>query len=335
MAALRVLYAGSPEASARTLELLLAEAAPRGFEICGALSNPPSARGRHKTPEATAVAALAERNGLPVFTPEHLDASCRVEIAAVRPDILVCFAYGRIFGPKFMALFPYGGLNLHPSALPKYRGCTPVNAAILNRDAATAFCVQTISLAMDEGDIVAEHAVPLTGKETAGTLLDAAAEQGAALLATVLQTVARTKQRPQGRMQTGAASYTTVITKENAKIDWAKSAEEIDAAVRAYSPTPGAWTTENGAALKIIAGHAVSAECGPAKEAHTDAGATKNTAAPPCGTVCGINKTEGILICCGRGLYAVTQLQRQGKKAAGFKEFMNGARSFVGTVLGR
>ena len=87
MAALRVLYAGSPEASARTLELLLAEAAPRGFEICGALSNPPSARGRHKTPEATAVAALAERNGLPVFTPEHLDASCRVEIASVRPDI--------------------------------------------------------------------------------------------------------------------------------------------------------------------------------------------------------------------------------------------------------
>ncbi len=328
MAALRVLYAGSPDPSARTLELLLAAADSCGFEICGVLSNPPSARGRRKTPEATPVASFAERNLLPTFTPEHLDGACRAEIAAVRPDILVCFAYGHIFGPKFMALFRFGGLNLHPSALPKYRGCAPVNAAILNRDAATAFCVQTISRAMDEGDIVAEEPVLLTGKETAGTLLNAAAERGAALLANVLRTVAETERIPEGRAQTGAASYTSVISKEDAKIDWSKSAEEIDAAVRAYSPAPGAWTTENGSVLKIIAGHAVGSE-------YWGAGtAAREGAGHPCGAVCAVDKEEGIIIRCKSGLYAVTELQRQSKKAAGFKEFMNGARGFVGTVLG-
>ena len=126
----RVLYAGSPLASARTLEILIERAGQNGFEIAGVLTNPPSARGRHKTLVPTEVQDTAEKYGIPVFAPEHLDSAAREAVAAVKPDILVCFAYGHIFGPKFMELFKFGGINLHPSALPKYRGCTPVNAAI-------------------------------------------------------------------------------------------------------------------------------------------------------------------------------------------------------------
>ena len=325
MPRLKVLYAGSPAAAARTLELLIEYSADSecGFEICGVLSNPPTAKGRHKTPTPTPVTFTAEKFGLSCLTPEHLNAECREQVSMLAPDILVCFAYGHIFGPKFLSLFKFGGLNLHPSALPKYRGCSPVNAAILNRDTETAFTVQTLSLAMDEGNIVRQKKIALTGAETAGSLLNAAAEDGAALLCDALSEISRTGQLPAGTPQIGEASYTTVISKDDAQIDWTKSAEEIDAFVRAYSPEPCAWTTENGSALKILAGKIFSG-----------ASATGADETAVCGTVLQFEKNAGILVQCGGGIYAVTELQRQGKNAAKAKDFINGARSFIGTVLG-
>ena len=137
---IKVLYAGSPESSAKTLEILFNKQADCGFQIAGVLTNPPTAKGRHKELTPTACGA---------FEPEHLDTAAREAIAPLQADILVSFAYGHIFGPKFLALFPCGGVNLHPSLLPKYRGCTPVPAAILNRDKQTAISVQTLSLKME------------------------------------------------------------------------------------------------------------------------------------------------------------------------------------------
>src|SRR5574344_2055104 len=142
---LRVLYAGSPSASALTLQNLIENGASYGFMIVGVLTNPPSAQGRHKILIKTPVAQVAESNNIPVLEPEHLDSVVRDEISLLNPDIFVCFAYGHLFGPKFMDLFRFGGINLHPSALPKYRGCTPVNASILNRDETTAFSIQKVS----------------------------------------------------------------------------------------------------------------------------------------------------------------------------------------------
>ena len=214
---IRVLYAGSPEASAKTLSLLFDGA--DGYEIAGVLSNPPSAQGRHKTPAATAVARFAEERGIPLFTPEHLNAASREEIASIRPDILVCFAYGHIFGPKFLSLFPLGAINLHPSLLPKYRGPAPVNAAILNRDTKTAVTVQTISLAMDEGDILAQEIVELDGSETSFSLLDHCAFRGAEIIKRLLGECASNGKLPEGKKQTGEASYTKIITKDDCRID--------------------------------------------------------------------------------------------------------------------
>ena len=326
MPRLRVLYAGSPAASARTLELLVeySSSEESGFEICGVLSNPPSAKGRHKTPAPTPVAETAAKFRLPCFTPDRLNAESRELVSSLDPDILVCFAYGHIFGPKFLALFKFGGLNLHPSALPKYRGCTPVNAAILNRDRETAFTVQTLSLAMDEGDIVRQKKIALTGTETAGSLLNAAAEDGALIMRDILEEVARTRQTPVGTKQTGDATYTSVITKNDAKIDWTKSVDEIDAFVRAYSPEPCAWTEENGVMLKIIAGKSFAA----VEDLSVDVEAAAS------GTVLRFDKNTGIIVKCGKGFYAIGKLQRQGKNAAEAKDFINGARGFIGTILG-
>ena len=314
---IRILFAGSPEAAKKTLEILSGAQSECGFEIAGVLSNPPSAKGRHKDLIPTPVAALAESAGIPVLTPAHLDAAAREAVSPLKADLLVCFAYGHIFGPKFLELFPLGGINLHPSLLPKYRGCTPVPAAILNRDKQTAVTIQTLGLKMDEGDILAQTVVDLNGTETGESLLNYSAEEGAKLILEVIKICSSEGKLPEGRPQSGEASYTGIITKEDGRINWTESAEIIDAKIRAYYPEPGCWCVENGQTLRIL-------------EARIYTGDTEDAKA---GTVLAFSKADGILIKTGNGVLAVRKLQRQGKNAMDHKNFMNGARNFIGTVL--
>ena len=313
---IRILFAGSPEAAKKTLEILNSAQSEIGFEIAGVLSNPPTAKGRHKDLIPTPVAAFAESQGIPVLTPAHLDGEARDAVRPLKADLLVCFAYGHIFGPKFLELFPFGGINLHPSLLPKYRGCTPVPAAILNRDKQTAVTIQTLGLKMDEGDILEQTVVELNGKETGESLLNYSAEEGAKLILEVIKKCNSEGKLPEGRPQSGEASYTGIITKEDGRINWNESAEVIEAKIRAYYPEPGCWCMENGLPLRIL-------------EASVFSGTFEGTA----GTVLEFSKRDGILIKTGDGILAVKKLQRQGKNAMDYKSFMNGARNFIGTVL--
>lgn len=318
---IKILYAGSPDAARITLERLYDSQAACGFEIAGVLSNPPSAKGRHKALIPTPVAAFAEEKGIPVFTPSHLDAAAREQITPLGADLLVCFAYGHIFGPKFLDLFPLGGINLHPSLLPKYRGCTPVPAAILNRDKQTAVTIQTLGLKMDEGDILAQAAVELNGTETCESLLNYSAQEGANLICSLLSKASSSGKLPEGIPQSGEASYTGIITKEDGKINWNDSADVIEAKIRAYYPEPGCWCMENGQTLRILESKLYEASDIEGLE----------TAVP--GTVLAFSKSDGILIKTGNGVIAVRKLQRQGKNAMDYKSFMNGVRNFIGTVL--
>lgn len=319
---IKVLFAGSPEAARNTLERLITAQSLYDFEVAGVLSNPPSAKGRHKELISTPVAALAAEKGIPVFTPEHLDSAAREAISPLGADILVSFAYGHIFGPKFLALFPMGGINLHPSLLPKYRGCTPVPAAILNCDKQTAVTVQTLSLKMDEGDILAQTRVELDGTETAESLLTYSAEEGAHLIIDILREAAKNGKLPEGKPQVGEPSYTGIITKEDGRINWKDSAQAIEAKIRAYYPDPGCWCMENASPLRIL-----EAKLCP------DLEVKEEWAKAAEGTVLDFSKPHGILIKTGSGIIAVRKLQRQGKNAMDYKSFMNGARNFTGTVL--
>lgn len=318
---IKILYAGSPEAARITLEKLFDSQTTCGFEIVGVLSNPPSAKGRHKDLIPTPVAVFATEKGIPVFTPEHLDSAARDQIRPLGADLLVCFAYGHIFGPKFLELFPLGGINLHPSLLPKYRGCTPVPAAILNRDNQTAVTIQTLGLKMDEGDILAQTIVDLKGTETGESLLNYSAEEGAQLITGLLSETSKTGKLPAGKTQSGEASYTGIITKEDGKINWKESVAVTEAKIRAYYPDPGCWCIENGTTLRILEARLFEGNC----EADVESAAS--------GTVLAFSKSDGILIKTGDGILAVRKLQRQGKNAMDYKSFMNGARNFIGTVL--
>lgn len=320
---MKILYAGSPQAAAETLRILLQKQSECNFEIAGVLSNPPSAKGRHKELTPTPVAALAIENSIPVFTPEHLDGKVREEILAVHADILVCFAYGHIFGPKFLSIFPMGGINLHPSLLPKYRGCTPVPAAILNRDKETAVTIQTLSLKMDEGNILAQKKITLDGSENGESLLNQAAQIGADLISSLLNDAARQNKLPEGTAQSGEPSYTGIITKNDGKINWSEKASLTEAKVRAYYPEPGCWALENEAPLKILKADFIEA----------DDQRTKKYESEAAGKVLEFVKNEGIYIKAGDGILVVKELQRQGKKVMPYKDFMNGARDFIGSVL--
>ncbi|MBR1638426.1 MAG: methionyl-tRNA formyltransferase [Treponema sp.] len=322
---MKILYAGSPEPACESLKILFEKQKECGFQIVGVLSNPPSAKGRHKDLIPTPVAAFAAEKGLPVFTPEHLDSDCRAQIQPLGANLLVSFAYGHIFGPKFLAMFDRGGMNLHPSLLPKYRGCTPVPAAILNRDSETAVTVQTLALGMDEGDILAQEIVELNGSETSQSLLDYSAKKGADLICSLLEKVSALPEgeKLSGHPQSGDASYTGIIKKEDGKIDWSEDGLKIEAKIRAYFPEPGCWCMEKGLTLRILSASFIADEDERALVYKSEA----------FGKVLAFVKAEGIYIKVKGGILCARILQRQGKKEMGYKDFMNGARDFIGTQL--
>ena len=311
---MRVLFAGSPAIAIPSLEAVYNS----GFELAGALTNADSPKGRHGTPEPTDVAAAVQKmNGVPVLKPEKLDAPAREQIASLKPDILVSFAYGHIFGPKFLSLFPLGGVNIHPSLLPKYRGPSPIQAAILNRDSVTGVTVQTLALEMDQGDILAVEKIELSGRETAGSLGELAAQKAARLLIQVLTkikdgTVTKTAQNHE------EASYCKLITRDDCLIDWTLSAAQIEAEIRAFDQGPLCRTIHKGRELYILKADIFKGQ------------AEKNNP----GQVLGIDKENGILIQTGDGILSVTQLQYQAKKALFWRDFLNGARDFLGSRLG-
>src|SRR5574344_1052098 len=156
---LKVVFAGSHACAVPALE-----ATAKHHRIVAVLTNPPAPAGRSATPIPTpvhaAALALQERGiiqpGTPILTPERITDDLRAAIAATAPDCMACFAYGKIFGPKTLALFPMGAFNLHPSLLPRWRGCAPVPAAILAGDGETGITVQKMALEMDSGDILAQ-----------------------------------------------------------------------------------------------------------------------------------------------------------------------------------
>ncbi|MCL2066811.1 MAG: methionyl-tRNA formyltransferase [Treponema sp.] len=320
---MRVLFAGSPAIAVPCLEALFAA---EGVTLAGVLTNPDSPRGRSGRHEPTDVAAAAERLGqafapVPVLKSMKLDAAAREQVTSLAPDLLVSFAYGKIFGPKFLGLFPLGGINIHPSLLPKYRGPTPIQAAILNRDSKTGISVQRLAQKMDSGDILIQEHLQLTGAETAGELSETMALKAAALLPPLLGdiTAGKTKGEPQNHSE---ASYCSLIESAHGLVDWSKSAPVIEAEIRAYNPWPLSWTLHKGARLFFL------------KAKVYENGGGQIDAGVQAGTVLGADREHGILIQTGDGVIVITELQYQNRKALEWRAFMNGARNFTGTRLG-
>jgi methionyl-tRNA formyltransferase len=337
----RILFAGSPGIAVPCLEALASpEEGALAFELAGVLTNPDSPRGRRGGKEPTevsaAAAALSEarlNRGLPAIPqikPEKLGTGAREQVLALKPDLLVSFAYGRIFGPRFLSLFPLGGINIHPSLLPRFRGPSPIPAVILAGDGETGISVQKLAPGMDSGDILVRERFPLGGRETAASLGGDTARRSAVLLGRLLKEIAGD---PRGvldraRPQEGEPSYCSLLSKEAGRIDWSRSAAAIDAQIRAYTPWPLSFTQSGGDLLYILEAAPAGAEGG--AEGNPAGGAP---GAGP-GRVLGVDRDRGILVQTGEGILAVSRLQYRARKAMDWKSFLNGARNFTGSKLG-
>lgn len=321
--AMRILFAGSDDIALPALSALLDSGA-----LVGVLTTPdcPRGRGRERSPTSIAALTVQKAPELPLLKPEKLDAALRERVAALNPDALAVFAYGKIFGPKFLSLFPSGGLNVHPSLLPRWRGCSPINAAILAQDRETGVSVQRLALKMDCGDILARRVIPLSGRETGESLSETCSRIGADLLLEALADIEAGREKPEPQDES-AATYCGIIKKEDGRIDWKADAGSIDARIRAYLPWPEAFTHFNETRLAILEAQAMD------KAATEGEGVLSAHIAAEPGKVLCLDRKRGILVQTGEGILAVTRLQLEKKKPLSFKDFLNGARDFLGATL--
>ncbi|UTC61432.1 methionyl-tRNA formyltransferase [Treponema sp. OMZ 787] len=315
---MRILFAGTPSCAVPALNLLARE-----FDLCGVLTNPPAPSGRNKKMQdsdaALAVKELIKEGVLPedfpILTPQKLDDNFRKELAALKPDLLVCFAYGKIFGPKTMALFPMGGINIHPSLLPRWRGCAPVPAAIMAGDKLTGITIQTLAQKTDCGNILGQVEIPLNNSETTESLLADCSNKCCPLLREVLSDF-ENKLKLAAPQDESKALYCSMLKKEDGLIDWSRSAQEIERKIRAFTPWPGCFSFKNNEKINII-------------EAHVYDESNEMTKDKKFGTILGADKKHGILTQTGNGILAVSVLQKQAKKKLAWKDFLNGSPDFL------
>ncbi len=312
---LKALFAGSPQCAEPSLESL-SECA----EIVGILTAPPAAKKRSSalipSDIETAARKLKEEGkiaqSVPVLSPEKITDTVREEIAALKPDILICFAYGKIFSEKTLSLFPKGAFNIHPSLLPRWRGPSPVQAAILARDKETGVTIQRMAAEVDAGDIAAQATVALDGTENASELLERLSILAASMLPQVISSIENgtLKCTP----QSGEPVFCRLIEKKDGEIDWNASAEEIDARVRAFSPWPGAFTRlSNGKGVLFI------------RKAKVYQGEDSF----PKGSAGAVHASKsGIFVRCGSGILSIERLQRETKAEMDFAAFFNGNKGF-------
>lgn len=327
---LSILFAGTPEIAVAALETLN-EHSQRAdeavsFSLAGVLTNPDAPTGRGRKIEPPPAKRWALEHGIPVLQPERLDAATRATVVNISADLLVVVAYGRIFGPKFLALFSHGGINMHPSLLPRHRGPSPIQAALLAGDPTTGVTVQYLAREMDSGDIIAQREVPVPIDANAGDMHDLLAREGAELLVECIGSIARETvvARPQDH---GAATYCSKINKEDGRISWQRPAREIERQIRAYTPWPGARCRWGDAVLQITAARALDRAATNEDRLSVDSGAARP------GTVLGIDNASGILIQTTDGMLAVRRLKPQSRREMDHRSFYNGNPSIIGSIL--
>ncbi len=314
---MNIFFAGTPEIAVKSLEKIAEK-----FKICGVLTNPDRPQGRNSKIVFSPVKEAALSLSLPLYQPETIDSSFISAIKDLKPDILVTFAYGKIFKKEFLSIFSKEAINIHPSLLPKYRGPSPITAAILAGDSETGITIQKMALKMDRGDIIKQIKFPLTGKETADSLTKYVAEKSASLITEVLADIISDNYSP-APQNDDSATYCSLVKKEDGLINWNEKTVQIERKFRAYNSWPGIFTYWKG---KII----VITECHLLPENIINNVDTVNIAA---GTVVTSHKNEGILIKTGDSLLAVTRIKPQSKNEMDFKSFLNGSKDFIGSVL--
>lgn len=304
---LRLIFAGTPDFAAHHLQVLIDS--PHEVIACYTQPDRPAGRGKKLRPSPVKEKALSA--GIPVYQPLSLKGDAdQAELAALDADLMVVVAYGLLLPKAVLDTPRLGCINVHASLLPRWRGAAPIQRAIEAGDKETGITIMQMDVGLDTGDMLIKAICPISNNDTGGSLHDQLMQLGGPALIEALTQLAAGRAQPE-RQEDNLSNYAPKISKAEAQIRWRDSATQIDQKIRAFNPFPVAYTV-------------------PAKTPDTavriwQASPLPGSAAEP-GTVADITP-EALVVACGEGRLAITQLQLPGKKAMSVAELLRGNHS--------
>lgn len=308
---LNIIYAGTPEFAVPALEGLIASE----HRVVAVYTQPDRPAGRGRKLQASPVKQCAQRHGIPVMQPVSLKASQDIDaLAGFKPDLMVVAAYGLILPQSVLDLPRLGCVNIHASLLPRWRGAAPIQRAILAGDESTGITLMQMDIGLDTGDMLAVTTIPISENMTGADLHDKLKVLGADLLVEHLDAIAHGALQPTPQ-DNDKACYASKLSKQEASIDWSKSAQQLSREIRAFNPWPVSFTSLDQKPVKIWSAEVNSIPTG---------------AAP--GVVLG-HSVECIDVNCGTGVLSITELQFAGKQRTSARQVLN-ARDLTGLSFG-
>jgi methionyl-tRNA formyltransferase len=307
----KVVFFGTPEFAVPTLDAL--ERAGRTPVLV--VTQPAKPAGRGQEVQQPPVAHWASARGVEVLQPESLkDEGFLDRLRALAPDVAVVVAFGRILPPRLLEIPALGCLNVHASLLPRYRGASPIQAALIHGEKKTGVTIMRMVEELDAGPMLLQEEVDVRLHETAGELAERLAPLGGELLAEAVGRLEK-GQAKERKQREESASYARQIEKSDGRMDWALSAEELYNRVRAYTPWPGMTAHFRGRPLRIVWGVPMSWEDAPM-------GGT--------GTYLGMRQGRLAVLAGDNSIFAIEEVQRPGRKVVRASDFANGERMRVG-----
>lgn len=308
---MKIVFMGTPDYAVKTLEALV----KAGHEVVAVFAQPDKPVGRKHILTAPPVKVCAENLGIPVFQPQTLKDEETVElIKGFEPDVIVVVAYGKILKENVLSIPKYGCVNGHASLLPKYRGSAPIQWSIINGEKVTGITTMLMDKGIDTGDILEQAEVVIGENETAEELFERLSVVSAELMVSTLDKLQKGEIIPK-KQNDEKATYAPIIKKEMAFIDFkAKTSEEISNAVRGFYSWPCAYFFLNGKRIKII-----KAVVG-------------DKSSKPAGAVA--DNTNNFSVVCADGVTVnLLEIQSEGSKSMTAKQFLNGNKIEIGTVI--
>ena len=303
---LSVAFAGTPEFAAQALDAIL----KAGYAVPLVLTQPDRPAGRGMKLSPSAVKQLALAHGIEVDQPEKLRTDAqRARLADCAPDVLVVAAYGLILPKAVLELPRLGCINIHASLLPRWRGAAPIHRAIEAGDAETGITIMQMDEGLDTGPMLLRRALPIAADDTTASLHDRLAALGGDCIVEALAALQCGQLSPTPQPAEGV-TYAAKIGRAEADIDWSRPAAEIERAMRAFDPFPGAVSTLRDTAVKCWKAQVVAGEGEPGRVLAVEA--------------------DGIVVACGRDALRCTVLQRPGSKRLPAGEFLRGFPVSVG-----
>jgi methionyl-tRNA formyltransferase len=311
---LRVVFAGTPVFASITLDALIS----RGFNVIAVYSQPDRPAGRGLKLSASPVKQVAEKHGIAVKQPLTLkDPVAQAELAALKPDLMIVAAYGLILPQAALDIPRLGCLNIHASLLPRWRGAAPIHRAILAGDTKTGVAIMRMEAGLDTGPVLREKATAISADDTTQSLHDRLAALGASAMIDVLDTLERGESISEIAQPSEGVTYAQKISADEAMIDWSNPAAQIERAVRAFNPAPGAAAMFRGERIKLWRAR-LAQLVDRAPLSSLEPGTLLRNGSEALAVVCGDSASTGLVL-------ALDEIQRPGGKRGSVDAWLSSA----------